>query len=211
MSFISEYIRTGVWKSEEASLVLGSLSREIESSGLAVIVKPPAPKPDKGEEPKLSIKDKINRFQSRSADVSNTPPIKGKSSFSKTPVQNPSSTPPSSLSSSQLHQSSSSIQYHHAPKRDDLVVPKVHDSHSSEKKPEVVAQTTSKSENQVSQESPLALPNKFRVSFGAVTEQGERPYNEDRFSAYEQLPGDMTSSYFGVFDGHGGINGSVLC
>eukprot|EP01101_Sappina_pedata_P005784 TRINITY_DN2732_c0_g2_i1.p1 TRINITY_DN2732_c0_g2~~TRINITY_DN2732_c0_g2_i1.p1 ORF type:complete len:342 (-),score=130.97 TRINITY_DN2732_c0_g2_i1:227-1114(-) len=49
------------------------------------------------------------------------------------------------------------------------------------------------------------------VRMGFHTNQGKNDYNEDRYVALRPVPGDDGSFFFGVYDGHGGIEASTYC
>jgi len=46
---------------------------------------------------------------------------------------------------------------------------------------------------------------------GAASNQGKNDYNEDRFVILKQLPEDPSSSFFAIYDGHGGTAASTFC
>jgi len=49
------------------------------------------------------------------------------------------------------------------------------------------------------------------VLVGCCSDKGKNKKNEDRFVALKSLPSDPSSSFFGVFDGHGGDKASTYC
>jgi protein phosphatase 2C family protein 2/3 len=222
--FLLEYAKTGIWIPDEGTIALGAFCREIEQNGVCIVMKPSFPSKTATEEPKLSIKDKISRFQAPPPQTTQIlPRPKGSSKVVVSSTSTPSTpkkeeskidkTPPPQTHHAHPNHSHESITQH-------STASGFVDKKPTPSPPPPVQEATEKSTTSAPSRytnfhdntpTPPTNEPKFRVVYGAVSEQGERPYNEDRYSAYEQLPGDISSSFFGVFDGHGGINGSVLC
>jgi len=67
------------------------------------------------------------------------------------------------------------------------------------------------SENTSKQESVPTKPNISKISVGSASNKGRRDKNEDAHVTFVSLEQDPTTSFFAVYDGHGGKGASTYC